>query len=107
MYISMKLISEYSALMYISIKLISEYSGVPLQCGLIQHIIVNSIALTEAEYNTEFETTKDTPYFALMGELWGVFGEDSSENWLRYTGITLYPMLSADSRFWLVNNREI
>ena len=25
----------------------------------------------------------------------------------RYNGTTLYPMLRADSRFWLVNNREI
>ena len=29
---------------------------------------------------------KDTPCLALMGELWGIFGEDLSENLLRYKG---------------------
>ena len=33
-----------------------------------------------AEYKTEFETTKDIPYLALMGELWDVFGENFGEN---------------------------
>ena len=33
---------------------------------------------------------KDTPYLALMGELWGVFCEDFGEYWPQYNGTTLY-----------------
>ena len=46
--------------------------------------------VTEAEYKSEFEHTKDTPYFALTGEIWGVFCEDFEENWPRYNGTALY-----------------
>ena len=32
--------------------------------------------MTEAEYASEVMFTKDAPYLAFRGELWGVFGED-------------------------------
>ena len=33
--------------------------------------------------------TNYTTYLAITGELWGVFCEDSVENWPRYNGTTL------------------
>ena len=42
----------------------------------------------EADY--KFEPTKDTPYIAITGELWGVFYEDLGENWPLYNDIALY-----------------
>ena len=33
------------------------------------------IAGTEAEYRSDAGSTKDTPYHALRGELWGIFCE--------------------------------
>ena len=38
-----------------------------------------------AERKSNIKLTKDTPYFALTGKLWGVYCEDFEENWLRYT----------------------
>ena len=46
--------------------------------------------MAEAEYKSEFEHTKDTPYLALTGELWSVFCGDFEENWQRYNTHTLY-----------------
>ena len=43
-----------------------------------------------AEYQSEAESTKDTPYLAQSGELWGVFCEYLWENWPRYSSTTLY-----------------
>ena len=43
-----------------------------------------------AEHGSDFAFTKDTPYLALTGELWGVFCEDFEENWSRYNGTILY-----------------
>ena len=43
-----------------------------------------------AELNSDFKLTTGTPYLTLMGELWGVYCEDLEENWLYYTGTTLY-----------------
>ena len=34
----------------------------------------------QGKYQSEAEHTKDTPYLALMGELWGVFRENFGEN---------------------------
>ena len=45
---------------------------------------------TEAEYQSKAEPTKDTPYLALTGELWGVFRELFGENWPHYGGTALY-----------------
>ena len=33
------------------------------------------VAETQTEYQSDAESTKDTPYLALTGELWGVFYE--------------------------------
>ena len=40
-----------------------------------------------------FELTKDTPYLALSGELWGVFYEYFNRNWPCYKGFLLYVSL--------------
>ena len=40
--------------------------------------------MTEAEYESEFELPKDTPYLTLMCEIWGVNCEDLGENRLHY-----------------------
>ena len=32
--------------------------------------------MTKTEHESDFKLTKDTPYFAHMGELWGVYCED-------------------------------
>ena len=40
---------------------------------------------TEAEYESEFECTKDTSYLTLIGELLGVFCENFWENWPCYS----------------------
>ena len=37
-----------------------------------------------------FELTKDTPYLALLGELWSVFYEYFNRNWSCYKGFLLY-----------------
>ena len=44
----------------------------------------------EAQYQSDAGTTKDTPYLALTGELWGVFCEYLWENQPRYNGTALY-----------------
>ena len=36
------------------------------------------------------ELIKDTLYFALTGELWGVFCKDLGENWPHYNSTALY-----------------
>ena len=43
----------------------------------------------EAKYKPKVKFTKDTPYFALMGELLDVNYEALWENWLHYNGTTL------------------
>ena len=45
---------------------------------------------TEAKYQSDAGSTKDTPYLTLTGELWGVFWEYLWEKWLRYNGTALY-----------------
>ena len=43
-----------------------------------------------AERKSDFKLTTDTPYLALIGELWGVCCKDIGENLERYNGIALY-----------------
>ena len=45
---------------------------------------------TQAEYQSDSGSTKDTPYLALTGELWGVFWEHFLENLLCHNGTALY-----------------
>ena len=49
-----------------------------------------NMAITAAKHHSDFELTKDTPYLALRGEIWGICCEHYADNWLRYNGITLY-----------------
>ena len=42
-----------------------------------------------AEHKSDIELTKDIPYLALTGELWGVCCEDLRENLLLYNGTAL------------------
>ena len=46
--------------------------------------------MTDDEHESDFELTKDTPYFILIDELWGIYCEDLGENWICYEGIPLY-----------------
>ena len=55
------------------------YSRGPLKRGTIWH----DIAYITAKYKSECEPSKDSPYLALTGELWGVFCENFQENWPR------------------------
>ena len=54
------------------------------------HELIRALATTEAGYQSDAESTKDSPYLALMGELWGVFCEYFGENWPRNNGTALY-----------------
>ena len=62
----------------------------PLHIVTIWHDIAYTTAVTNAEYKSECEPTKDTTYLALMVEVWGVFCRDFQENWLRFNGTALY-----------------
>ena len=46
--------------------------------------------ITVAEKESDIRITKDTPYLALTGELWGVYCEGLGENGPRYNGTALY-----------------
>ena len=48
------------------------------------------ITETEAEHQSYAGSTKNTPYLALTGNLWGVFCEYLRENWSCYNSTTLY-----------------
>ena len=47
-------------------------SVVITRSSIAWHYIYNT-AVNDAEYESEFESTKYIPYLALMGELWDVF----------------------------------
>ena len=57
--------------------------------------------MTEAEY-----PTKDTPYLTLAGELWGVFCDDSRENWPCYDGTTLYRCCLTSMRIPIIKIKQ-
>ena len=46
--------------------------------------------MSEVEYKSEFESTKDTLQLAMTGELWIVFCEDFGQNRPPYIGTALY-----------------
>ena len=48
------------------------------------------VAETQAEYQSDAGSTNDTPYLALMGEIWVVFCEYCWENFPCYNGTALY-----------------
>ena len=49
-----------------------KYSQVPLQHDLIYYDITYDTAKTVAESESDIRITTDTPFLALMGQLWGV-----------------------------------
>ena len=54
-----------------------KHSQVPLNYAVQYNMMLHtSFAMTGTEHELEFEPAKDTPYLVLMGELWGVFGEN-------------------------------
>ena len=59
-------------------------------CRPIWQDIAYITAVTDAEYKSQCDPTKDTPYLALTGELWGVFCEDFKENWPGCNSTALY-----------------
>ena len=71
-------------------------------CKILITLIITG---TEAQYQSDAGSTKDTPYLTLTGELWTVFCEYLGENWRRYNGTTLYlvslshPMRHASCRY--------
>ena len=48
--------------------------------GPIYHDAVGVVAVNDAQYDSEFEYTKDTLHLDLSGEMWSVFCEDFGEN---------------------------
>ena len=50
-----------------------------------------------AEYKTEIESTKDTPYLTLTGKLWCDFCDNFEENWPCYNNTALYWQTLTDS----------
>ena len=54
------------------------------------------MTMAEVKYTSEVRFTKDTPYLALTGELWGVFCEDLGENLPRYNSTVVVVTLIAN-----------
>ena len=67
-----------------------QYSAVKCHYNTIQFIVLYMVLQWLGLNFIQVELSKDTPYLALMGQLWGPFCEDLRENWLRYNGTTLY-----------------
>ena len=62
---------------------------VPLLLGPVYRDITHGTAITVTENNSDYRITKDTPCFALTGELWDVPCEDMENNLPRYNGTAL------------------
>ena len=71
---------------------------VQLSSGFTQSDIIT--AVTGPEYESEIESTKDTPYLTLTGELRYVFCENFGWNWPCYNSTTLYMA-------WLCNGMPV
>ena len=57
----------------------------------VQYDMILHTSLPSLRQNIkQFELTKDNPYLALTGELWGVFCEDFGKNWTHYNITSLY-----------------
>ena len=65
------------------------YSRLPLKRGPLYHDITNGTAMPAPERKSDLKLTKDTPYIALTGELWGVCYDNFEENWPHHNGTTL------------------
>ena len=69
------------------------------------HIAYNP-AMTDAKYRSNWELTKDTLYFALMGELWGVYCEhfsalEKSNSWVELSWGSGSPVEFMGHIWWL------
>ena len=60
----------------------------------ICHDITFSTA-TMTEHKSNIKLSKNTPYLAIMGELWGVFCEYFGVNWPQYSGTALCILLES------------
>ena len=58
--------------------------------------------MAAAAHKSDTELTKDTPYLALPGKLWGVCCEDLGENWPCYNGIALYIVSQSEIFFGII-----
>ena len=65
------------------------YYYIQLSAVIMRSNIQRLITGTETEYQSDTGSTKDTPYLALMGELWRVFCWYFWENWSCYNGNAL------------------
>ena len=71
------------------------------------HNFSHSTAMTAAEHKWDLKLTRDTPYLALMGELWGVCCEEISENCLRCNSTTLYFVLQYEMVDFTLTNSHL
>ena len=58
--------------------------------NVVSYDISYSTTVTDAEHKSDIKLTKDIPYLALMGELWGVYCDDLGDNWPRCISIKLW-----------------
>ena len=65
------------------------YSGAVIMQSNISWYYVQHYSDSD-KHKSDFQLTEDTPYLALMGEIWGVCCEDFGEDKLCYNGIALY-----------------
>ena len=63
-------------------------NAIIMRFSLWQYYI--QLVMSTAEHKSDFWRSKDTPYFALMGELWGAICDSFGGNWPHYNGITQY-----------------
>ena len=70
--------------------ILSLIRGCTLNTQCRYNAVQYNITGIEADYQSEAELTKNTPYLALTDELWGVFRGYFGENWPRYNGTALY-----------------
>ena len=52
---------------------LSLYSGLSMYHGRKQHDMEHNTKGRKLKLRTDYELTKYTPYFALTGEVWGIF----------------------------------
>ena len=57
-----------------------KYNRVSLYHGSIQHDVAYTIAMTDVEYTSEFETKEYIPYLVLTGKLWDILCDDLGDN---------------------------
>ena len=56
-----------------------KYSQEPLKHGRVYHDFTYSTEMAPTEHKWDIELTKDTPYLALTGEIWGACCEHLGE----------------------------